>query len=78
METTGPQRGGQQRPWAPGQVWGGRGVSHSHMTYLLAQVPTLETASREERPSVFQTVCSGAAGTGAGVTGEVGHRAGFA
>lgn len=56
----------------------GGGVSHSHITYLLAQVPTLETVPQEEGPSVFQALCNRASGTGAGVTGEVGHQAGFA
>lgn len=39
-------------------------VSHSHMTYLLAQVPALETVSQEEGPSVFQTASSGPLGRG--------------
>lgn len=56
----------------------GVGVPQSHMTYLLTQVPTLGTVPLEEGPSVFLTVWNSTSGTGAGVTGEVRHQAGFA
>lgn len=80
METAGAQGLPSGSPPA-GPEHRGKSASrgpHSHTTYLLTQAPTLGTVPQEEGPSVFQAVCSGASGTGAGVTGEVGHQAGFA